>query len=160
MKKTITIATLTICFLTLVGCNGKQQTKQLPPEQYIIKSSHSFDQTVALLKTTFAQKKITLFTEIDHTAAAQSVDMQMLPATLLIVGNPSVGTPLMKEDPQIAIALPLKVLITQDTAGEVSVSYQPISSISSGYKLGSQKDKPQLIDQKMSTLIQKTVVKE
>lgn len=156
-QKIFTLATLTTCLLTLIGCNCKCKTRQLPPQQHIIKSPLSFEQTVGLLKTTFNQKQITLFAEIDHTAAAQSVDMQMQPATLLIVGNPSVGTPLMQEDPQIAIALPLKVLITEDPKGVVSVSYQPISSLSDRYKLDKTKDKLQIIDKKMTTLIQQTL---
>ena len=42
---------------------------------------------------------------------------------LLIFGNPRAGTPLMLAAPSIAIDLPLKILIRQDTAGKVLISY-------------------------------------
>ena len=39
------------------------------------------------------------------------------PTSLLIFGNPSVGTPLMQADPRVGIELPLRMLIWQDPDG-------------------------------------------
>ena len=47
----------------------------------------------------------------------------MRPTKLLIFGNPKAGTPLMQASPSIAIDLPLKILIWEDVAGKVWVSY-------------------------------------
>jgi uncharacterized protein (DUF302 family) len=47
----------------------------------------------------------------------------MPPTKLLIFGNPKAGTPLMLAVPSIAIDLPLKILVWQDTQGKVWVSY-------------------------------------
>jgi uncharacterized protein (DUF302 family) len=41
----------------------------------------------------------------------------------LIFGSPKAGTPLMVEAPTLAIDLPLKALIAEDTHGNVSVTY-------------------------------------
>jgi uncharacterized protein (DUF302 family) len=49
--------------------------------------------------------------------------MKMCPTKLLIFGNPKAGTPLMQASPSIAIDLPLKILIWEDAAGKVWVSY-------------------------------------
>ena len=47
----------------------------------------------------------------------------MPPTKLLIFGNPKVGTPLMLASPSVALDLPLKILIAEDSAGKVWISY-------------------------------------
>ena len=47
----------------------------------------------------------------------------MRPTKLLIFGNPKGGTPVMLAAPSVAIDLPLKILIWEDGAGKVWVSY-------------------------------------
>ena len=86
-------------------------------------SSHSVDETVDNLKALLAAKQITLFALIDHSGEAEKVGMKMSPTGLLIFGNPKAGTPLMLAAPSIAIDLPLKILVWEDSAGKVWVSY-------------------------------------
>jgi uncharacterized protein (DUF302 family) len=47
----------------------------------------------------------------------------MRPTRLLIFGSPRAGTPLMLAAPSVAIDLPLKILVWEDTEGKVWVSY-------------------------------------
>jgi uncharacterized protein (DUF302 family) len=42
---------------------------------------------------------------------------------VLIFGNPKGGTPLMLVSPSVAIDLPLKLLVREDAAGQVWISY-------------------------------------
>jgi uncharacterized protein (DUF302 family)/uncharacterized membrane protein YidH (DUF202 family) len=88
-----------------------------------IPSNHSVDQTVDKLKAILQSKGVTLFALVDHSGEAAKVGLQMPPTKLLIFGSPKAGTPLMLAAPSIAIDLPLKILIWQDTAGKVWVSY-------------------------------------
>jgi uncharacterized protein (DUF302 family) len=60
---------------------------------------------------------------VDHSGEAEKVGMHMPPTKLLIFGNPKTGTPLMLAAPRVAMDLPLKILVWQDEAGKVSVSY-------------------------------------
>ena len=83
-----------------------------------IDSRYDFAATVTALETAIQEKGMTLFARIDHQAAAKGLDMQ--PATVLIYGSPKAGTPLMQNDPTLALQLPLKVLITEND-GKVQV---------------------------------------
>ena len=47
----------------------------------------------------------------------------MPPTKLLIFGSPKAGTPLMLAAPSIAIDLPLKILVREDSQGKVWISY-------------------------------------
>jgi uncharacterized protein (DUF302 family)/uncharacterized membrane protein YidH (DUF202 family) len=86
-------------------------------------SSHSVDQTVEKLRGILEAKGVTLFALVDHSSEAEKVGMKMPPTKLLIFGSPKAGTPLMLAAPSVAIDLPLKMLVWEDTRGKVWVSY-------------------------------------
>jgi uncharacterized protein (DUF302 family) len=86
-------------------------------------SPHSVDQTVDTLTKTFAARGVTLFALVDHSGEAAKAGMTMPPTKLMIFGSPKAGTPLMLTAPSVAIDLPLKILVREDTDGRVWVSY-------------------------------------
>ena len=86
-------------------------------------SNHSVDQTVEKLTSLLQAKGVTLFALVNHSGEAEKVGMKMRPTKLLIFGSPKAGTPLMQAAPSIAIDLPLKVLVWEDTGGKVWLSY-------------------------------------
>jgi uncharacterized protein (DUF302 family) len=88
-----------------------------------IPSHHSVEQTVERLEGILKAKGVTLFALIDHSGEAEKAGMTMPATKLLIFGSPKAGTPLMLAAPSIAIDLPLKILIRQDSAGKVWISY-------------------------------------
>jgi uncharacterized protein (DUF302 family) len=86
-------------------------------------SNHSVDDTVEKLTGILEAKGVMLFVIVDHSGEAAKVGMKMRPTELLIFGNPKAGTPLMLAAPSIAIDLPLKILVWEDTQGKVWLSY-------------------------------------
>ena len=98
---------------------------QSPQQNGIVNrpSNHSVDETVARLQKILREKSVTLFALIDHSGEAEKVGMKMRPTKLLIFGHPKAGTPLMLAAPSIAIDLPLKLLVWEDAAGKVWISF-------------------------------------
>ena len=88
-----------------------------------VPSAHSVTDTVEKLKSMLQAKGVTLFAIIDHSGEAEKVGLKMPPTKVLIFGNPKGGTPLMLASPSVAIDLPLKILVAEDPAGKVSISY-------------------------------------
>jgi uncharacterized protein (DUF302 family) len=88
-----------------------------------LESHHSTDETVERLKAILDSKGVTLFALVDHSGEAEKVSMKMPPTKLLIFGSPKAGTPLMLAAPSIAIDLPLKILVWEDTSGKVWISW-------------------------------------
>ncbi|HZR56323.1 MAG TPA: DUF302 domain-containing protein [Terriglobales bacterium] len=86
-------------------------------------SNHSVDQTVEKLKSILQDKGITLFALVDHSGEAEKARMKMRPTKLFIFGNPKGGTAVMLAAASIAIDLPLKALVWEDSQGKVWVSY-------------------------------------
>jgi uncharacterized protein (DUF302 family) len=88
-----------------------------------IPSHQSVDRTVQELEGILQAKGVKLFALVDHSGEAEKAGTQMRPTKLLIFGSPKAGTPLMIASPSIAIDLPLKILIWEDDAGKVWISY-------------------------------------
>ena len=98
-------------------------------------SKHSVDETVEKLKTILQAKGVTLFALVDHSGEAEKVGMKMRPTKLLIFGNPKGGTPVMLAAPSIAIDLPLKILIWEDSQGKVWLSYNSAAYLQERHSL-------------------------
>jgi len=86
-------------------------------------SKYSVDETVARFEALLKSKNVKLFSLVDHSGEAEKAGLKMPPTKLLIFGNPAAGTPVMLVAPSIAIDLPLKVLVWQDAAGAVWISF-------------------------------------
>jgi len=95
------------------------------PENGVVSklSNHSVDATVEKLKAILQAKGVTLFALVDHSGEAEKAGLKMPPTKLLIFGSPKAGTPLMLASPSAAIDLPLKILVAEDAAGKVWISY-------------------------------------
>jgi uncharacterized protein (DUF302 family) len=87
------------------------------------RSHHTVDETVDRLKNILQAKGVTLFALVDHSGEAANAGMQMRPTKLLIFGNPAAGTPVMLAAPSIAIDLPLKILVWEDSEGKAWLSW-------------------------------------
>jgi len=125
---------------------------------FTAKSEYDFKQTVGRLKKNFKANNIAIFAEIDHAKAAKKSQENLLPATVLVVGNPKVGTRLMQENPKTAIELPLKVLVYEEN-GVVWVRYKFVSLLVSEYKLEKIEQVTHKIDTAMGKIITQSVMK-
>jgi len=86
-------------------------------------SQHSVSETVTKLENMLKAKNVKLFAIVDHSGEAEKAGLKMPNTKLLIFGSPKAGTPLMLAVPGVALDLPLKILVAEDTDGKVWVSY-------------------------------------
>ncbi len=101
-----------------------EETRMTPGNGIVTVASHqSVDKTVDTLQSLLREKGIKLFALIDHSGEAKAAGLEMGPTKLLIFGSPKAGTPLMIASPSIAIDLPLKLLVSEDSSGKVWISY-------------------------------------
>ena len=118
----------------------------------------AFEETVAALQKTLNSKGITIFATIEHHKAAEAVGENMQPATVLIVGNPKVGTALMQENPRLAIELPLKILIYKEEK-IVRIRYEKIAAMGEKYHIKQNFATAEKIDAAMRQLIKLAIEK-
>ncbi len=87
------------------------------------KSAHDVTRTVERLEAAIKSRGAAIVAKVDHAAAARSNGLELGPAVVVIFGNPKLGTPLMQSVPTAGLDLPLKILVWQEPAGAVRVSY-------------------------------------
>jgi uncharacterized protein (DUF302 family) len=86
-------------------------------------SARGVDATLDRLESVAKSKGMTVFARINFSKDAAAVGLKLQPTQLLILGNPTGGTPLMVAAPKLALDLPLKVLAWQDAANRCWVSF-------------------------------------
>lgn len=117
-------------------------------------SSHSVEEIVARVKQELEAAGMTLFAEIDHQENARAAGVSMRPSTLLIFGNPRVGTALMRDHPRLAIDLPLKALAWEDGDGRIWLSANDPAYLQQRYGL------PETPFQALPGLLQRALSRE
>jgi uncharacterized protein (DUF302 family) len=88
----------------------------------VLDSDDDVDATLERAREAIEAGDAELVAEVDHAAAADSVGMELGASTLLVFGNPQVGSPLMEQRRTVGIDLPQKLLVFDDD-GQTRVAY-------------------------------------
>ena len=106
------------------------------------RSSMNVPRTVDALRRRIGEQGATVFAVIDHGSAAEQAD-QRLPATQVVIfGRPLTGTALLQACPQIAIDLPLRILVRDDGSEGALVSWQDPDFVAARFGLGPAETRP------------------
>ncbi len=104
-------------------------------DDWIIKQSpHDVATTADRLVAVIKKAGATVFARIDHQAGATKAGLEMQPATVVLFGNPKIGTPIMKANPRAAIDLPIKVLIWSED-GKTQIGALAPSALKARYSI-------------------------
>lgn len=88
-----------------------------------MQSSHSLQDTADKLVEVIESKGMKVFAKVDHQKNASEANLSLRPTQVIMFGNPKAGTPLMNCEQTVAIDLPQKILISEDTQQKVWLSY-------------------------------------
>jgi len=102
----------------LLGCDSKKGAFL-----ETLETQNDVPTAVAKLVATVKAKELTHFQTIDHAKNAKDVGLRLKPETVVIFGNPKMGTKLMECNPSIGLDLPLKMLFSTDYEGKTTITY-------------------------------------
>jgi uncharacterized protein (DUF302 family) len=88
-----------------------------------VKSAYSVAETIERLKQDIAGKGIMFFSEIDQSRLAANAGVKLRPSTLLVFGNPPLGTLFLSSNPNSGLDWPVRLLVIQDEKGDVYTVY-------------------------------------
>ena len=88
-----------------------------------VKSAYSVSETIERLKKDIAAKGIMFFSEIDQSKLAANAGIKLRPSTLLVFGNPPLGTLFLTSNPNSGLDWPVRLLVIQDENGDVYTVY-------------------------------------
>ena len=84
-----------------------------------VKSAVSMSEAISRIKANIAGKGIKFFSEIDQSKLAADAGIKLRPSTLLVFGNPPLGTQFITANPNAGLDWPVRLLLTQDDNGDV-----------------------------------------
>jgi uncharacterized protein (DUF302 family) len=84
-----------------------------------VKSAVPMAEAITRIKADIASKGIKFFSEIDQSKLAADADIKLRPSTLLVFGNPPLGTQFITSNPNAGLDWPVRLLLTQDDNGDV-----------------------------------------
>lgn len=102
------------------------------------RSAYPFQETLSRLKADIAEKGIKMFAEVDQAALAHDAGIALNPSTLLIFGNPPLGTQFIAARPEAGLDWPVRLLVFQDAAGQVWTAYSDFGWIARRHGITSQ----------------------
>jgi len=102
----------------LLGCDSKKGAFLETVETH-----NDVPTAVAKLIATIKAKELTHFQTIDHAKNAKDVGLRLKPETVVIFGNPKMGTKLMECNPSMGLDLPLRILFSTDYEGKTTIMY-------------------------------------
>jgi uncharacterized protein (DUF302 family) len=88
-----------------------------------VKSALSVDDTVQRIEKDVAAKGIRFFQDIDQSDLAKGAGITLRPSHLLVFGNPPLGIKFLTSNPYAGLDWPVRMLVTQDEAGQVWIAY-------------------------------------
>ena len=84
-----------------------------------VKSAVPMAEAIIRVKADIAAKGIRFFDEIDQSKLAAEAGIKLRSSTLLIFGNPPLGTQFITSNPNAGLDWPVRLLLTQDDNGDV-----------------------------------------
>ena len=88
-----------------------------------VKSAYGVAETIARLRADIAAKGIMFFAAIDQSRLAADAGIHLRPSTLLVFGNPPLGTQFITANPNAGLDWPVRLLVVQDADGTVWAVY-------------------------------------
>jgi uncharacterized protein (DUF302 family) len=111
-----------VAFLSTAAC--ADETIVVPPSGIVkVKSDYSVPETIARIKKDVADKGIRFFQEIDQQKLAADAGIKLRPSTLIVFGNPPLGTLFVNANPLAGLDWPVRVLVLEDESGNVWAAY-------------------------------------
>ncbi len=141
---------------TITGSNNPEEEGELLDAALFLKTEETereFDDVYSTVKSGIESRGFTVVQEVDHAAAAASVDLDLRPTKLIIFGNPEGGTQLMQAERQIAIDLPLKILVWEEADGDVNVSHYSTDFLARRYDIDGLDDLRDNVDDMLEEIV-------
>lgn len=143
MSYAYTLKFLQTSFLALaIGMSRVPSARAADDGIVRVKSAYSMEETIARLKEDVAAKGIMFFDEIDQQKLAAQAGINVLPATLLVFGNPPLGTQFLAAKPEAGLDWPVRLLVQRDDRGQVWAVYTDFGWIARRHGIEGEAAKP------------------
>ena len=103
-----------------------------------VRSAYNFDDTIARIRKDVAAKGIKEFAVVPQSDLAHGAGVDLRPSTLILFGNPPLGTLFLTSNPNSGIDWPVRVLVYQDASGTVWAVYTDFHYLERRHRIADQ----------------------
>lgn len=100
-----------------------------------LQSPYSVQETMDKVEAIIKAQGGKVFARVDQSGEATKIGQTLQPTQVLIIGNPSQGTALIKAKPAISLDLPLRLMATTDSTGQTWLSFTNPLELAKAYHL-------------------------
>jgi uncharacterized protein (DUF302 family) len=137
-------AGLIAALLSIYLVAGSMASRVTPPvfEGGIVrvKSAYAMPETINRLKQDIASKGIVFFSTVDQSKLAAEAGIKLRPSTLLVFGNPALGSLFITSNPQAGLDWPVRLLVQEDEKGQVWATYTDFAWIARRHRITDRQD--------------------
>ena len=101
----------------------------------VFRSYFNVRETMDRIEDNLIAMRVTVFDVIDQGELSRKAGLDLPPTEVILFGAPDIGGQLMMHNRHIAIDLPLKILVWEDTEGGVWAGYTPASVIAARFHM-------------------------
>jgi uncharacterized protein (DUF302 family) len=117
----------------------------MPPNEagiVTVKSAYPMSETIERLKRDIAGKGIKFFSEVNQSGLAADAGIKIRPSTLLVFGNPPLGTLFIAANPLAGLDWPVRVLVFEDEKGDVWAAYTDFGYVARRHQIRAMDSEP------------------
>ena len=117
----------------------------MPPNEagiVTVKSACPMSETIERLRRDIADKGIKFFSEVDQSGLAADAGIKIRPSTLLVFGNPPLGTLFIAANPLAGLDWPVRVLVFEDEKGDVWAAYTDFGYVARRHQIRAMDSEP------------------
>ena len=131
----LVLAAVIVSAVALDRAHATEQTALMQDGVVRVRSTYSMPETIERLKADIAAKGITFFTAVDQHRLAADAGIKLPPSTLLMFGNPGLGSHFITSNPDAGLDWPVRLLVRQDDTGQVWASYTDFGWIARRHRI-------------------------
>lgn len=120
------------------------------------RSDFSVAESVDRIVKDVAAKKIMLFSVIDQAKLAKDAGVDLNPSTLVIFGNPPLGTQFLTARAESGLDWPVRLLVFQDDHGQVWTAYTDFSWIAKRHGIRNRKAQFKMASEVIASIVSST----
>ncbi|MBX3606170.1 MAG: DUF302 domain-containing protein [Piscinibacter sp.] len=117
------LASFGVVLALFTSAGAQAQTPPAGDGLIKVRSAYPVDETIRRIRADIAAKGIMFFSAVDQQQLAAQAGVTLRPSTLLTFGNPPLGAQFLTSNPYSGLDWPVRLLVSQDEAGNVWASY-------------------------------------
>jgi uncharacterized protein (DUF302 family) len=124
---------------------AKSTANRTPPPAFEdgvvhVKLDYAMPEAIDRMRADIAGKGIMLFSTIDQAKLASEAGITLGPSTLLVFGNPALGSLFLTAKGQAGLDWPVRLLVQEDAGGQVWAAYTDFAWIARRHQITNRED--------------------